>query len=284
MSLTAANRRMMPEEISMQPTSIRSMVVYQREAQKNTWRPSPGRHLSYILLHKSDIIGLIHLASPVMNMRARDLFLGLPSHDMRAKGRELRHYMDLSVCVGIQPLAWHWNLGKLAALCAATSTVRQDYFDRYKQVLKGIITTSIWGRSSQYNRIYKHIGFSSGMGSEHVTNDELKAMRTALKAAGWSSNWKHSRMATIQGYRSLIEGRPHETRRAVSHGHKRGIYFHPIVDCSALECITQWFTRWGLPRYERTRELTPPYSDGVSGGRDATEERERHGTQRPLFF
>lgn len=282
MSLTAPLRMMKSEDILLEEVGLSAMVTYQLEASKVTWRPSPGRHLSYVLTHHNDIIGLIALASPVMNMKQRDLFLGLPSHDMRAKGLALRHYCDLSVCVGIQPLAWHWNLGKLCAMVA--TTVAPDYLKKYGQELKGIITTSVWGRSSQYNRLYKSIGYSSGLGSEHVTQEELDRMRKALKAAGWKSNWKHSRMAIISGYKTLIQGRISESKRALKHGHRRGIYYHPAVDYDWRQAVRLWYGRWGLPRYERTYNLTPPYTDGVTGGRNSTEERERCGTQRQLFF
>jgi hypothetical protein len=282
MTLSAQNRMMLPKEIIVQAVSIREMVIYQREASKVTWRPSPGRHLQYVIVHNEEIIGLIALASPVMNMRARDMFLGLPSHDMRRKGLELRHYMDLSVCVGIQPCAWHWNLGKLSAMIAPTFS--DDYEKKYGQKLKGIITTSVWGRSSQYNRIYKQIGFSSGMGSEHIPENELVRMRNELKKIGWKTNWKHSRMAVIQDYRKLIRGAISEGNRAVKHGHKRGIYFHKTVDYDWRKAIFIWYDRWGLPRYNRTVNLTPPYTDGISGGRESTEERERQGTQRQLFY
>jgi hypothetical protein len=273
---------MKEEDILLQSVSLREMVVYQREASKVTWRPSPGRHLQYVLTHQGDIIGLIALASPVMNMKRRDIFLGLSSHDMRAKGLELRHYLDLSVCVGIQPLAWHWNLGKLCAMTAPTAGA--DYEKKYGQSLKGIITTAVWGRSSQYNRVYEPIGFSSGLGSEHVTEEKLKMMREALKKTGWTSNWKHSRMAVISGYRTRILGQISDAKRSLTHGHRRGIYFHPAVDYDWRQAVKIWYSRWGLPRYERTYNLTPPYTDGISGGRDSTEERERQGTQRPLFF
>ena len=282
MIMTAANRMMRPEEIKLESVSLRQMVIYQRESSKITWRPAPGRHLQYIYTHAGDIIALIALASPVMNMKRRDIFLGLPSHDMRQKGQALRHYLDLSVCVGIQPLAWHWNLGKLAAMTAPT--IGDDYYKKYGQILKGITTTAVWGRSSQYNKIYRYIGDSSGLGSEHVTNQDLEMMRAALKRTGWRTNWKHSRMAVISDYKRLILGSV-ETKRALRHGHKRGIYFHAVApDATWRDALTIWYNRWGLARYERTVNLTPPYTDGISGGRDATEQRERVGTQRQLFY
>jgi len=282
MTLIAKLRYMEPNEITLERITQREMVVFQRESSKITWRPSPGRHLFYVLTHSQDIIALIAMSSPVMNMKRRDIFLGLPCHDMRRKGLELRHYLDLSVCVGIQPLAWHWNIGKLAAMVAPTLGLQ--YKEKYGSDLKGVVTTSVWGRSSQYNRVYHHIGFSSGMGSEHVSNNEIKVMREALKRANIKVTWKHSRMGTISAYRTKILGRISESRRSLTHGHKRAIYYHPSVNYPWQEAVKMWYVRWGYPRYERTKSETPPYQDGVSGGRESTEERERQNTQRKLFY
>lgn len=276
MILTAAKRFMELSDIRIEDIPLREMVHMQRAASKITWRPSPGRHISCAATHKGDIIALIHLASPVMNMKRRDIFLGLPS-DMRQKGLALRQYLDLSVCVGIQPLAWYWNLGKLAAMAAPS--LHDKYKEAYGNNLKGIITTSVWGRSSQYNRVYRHIGFSSGFGHEHVSDEELRKMKEALKQAGTpKSNWKHSRMAVISDYRRYILGQPHEQARAMKHGHKRGIYFHAVVEYTWPEAVRRWYERWGLPRWERTKDQTAPYADGLSGGKEATEER----TQQPI--
>lgn len=264
------------KDILLEPCPMREMVHMQRAASKITWRPSPGRHLSFIVTHNSEVIALINLGSPVMNMKQRDIRLGLSSHDMRQKGLDLRHYMDLSVCVGIQPLAWHWNLGKLAAMIAPS--LGEFYLAKYRTELKGIITTSVWGRSSQYNRIYEYLGISSGHGSEHVSEDEFRMMRAALKKIGWSTKWKHTRMAVIQDYRKLILGRPHDVKRSTTHGHRRGIYYHAATPYGWQEVVSRWYVRWGLPRWERTKSETAPYSDGLTGARAATEER----TQAPI--
>jgi len=46
-------------------------------------------------------------------------------------------------------------------------------------------------------------------------------------------------------------------------GHKRGVYCHPAVPPEQRETVIQnWYDRRGLPRYERTKNLQPPYQNG----------------------
>jgi hypothetical protein len=89
--------------------------------------------------------------------------------------------MDMSVCVATQPLGWYWNLGKLMALIAPTLGDKVEA--RYPEdVFKGVTTTSLYGRGSQYNRIYKYLGLTKGYGHEHIADEEYYAGVEALKS------------------------------------------------------------------------------------------------------
>jgi hypothetical protein len=50
------------------------------------------------------------------------------------------------------------------------------------------------------------------------------------------------------------------------HGGVRGIYYHPARPPEERPAaIREWFERWGLPRFERTKDATPPYTSGLDG-------------------
>jgi hypothetical protein len=52
----------------------------------------------------------------------------------------------------------------------------------------------------------------------------------------------------------------------LTHGKLRGVYYHPSVPAEQRSAVIQkWFERWGLPRYERTKNMTPPYQSGLEG-------------------
>jgi hypothetical protein len=123
---------------------------------KAIWRPAPGRKLGFLVVQDDALLSLIFLASPVIRLKVRDERLFPDAGKDFNYGLAMRSYMDMSVCVASQPIAWHWNLGKLMALIAPTlgDFVNARYPD---DLFRGVTTTSLWGNSSQYNRIYKHL-------------------------------------------------------------------------------------------------------------------------------
>lgn len=250
-----------PESVRVLPVPNHLLRRYQRGMSRAVWRPSPGRNLSFFVTHGDITIGIAFLASPVFNLGCRDKHLALPTeHD--EKGSALRSYADLSVCVASQPIGWHWNLGKLIALVAPT--LGDFWFDAYGDELRGITTTSLWGKGSQYNRIYKFLGYTVGYGHEHVDDDRYQEMHDRvfdgterIKRPHYLTN---GRMRVIQEY-ARLEG--DDVNRSVFHGNKRGVYYHEAVDpLLRKNVISAWYERWGLPRYERTRGVRPPYTTG----------------------
>jgi hypothetical protein len=163
---------------------------------KAVWRPAPGRKLGFLVVQDEALLGLIFLASPVIRLEARDAYLfpeKFRNEQVAVSGKYVkngkfsyglatRDYMDMSVCVATQPVAWHWNLGKLMALLAPTfgDFVNSRYHEK-GDVFKGVTTTSLWGRSTQYNRIYKYLGLTKGHGHEHIKDPEFKMMVEYLR-------------------------------------------------------------------------------------------------------
>lgn len=232
-------------------------------ATRLTVRPAPGRKMAYALRHGPDLVGLMFLASPVINLAARDAGLALPV-DLSKKGIALRRYMDLSVCVGVQPLAWHWNLGKLVALLAPCADVARDFQTAYGEELAGVTTMGGFGRSSQYNRIYRFLGYTSGHGHHHINDAEYEQMMTwmAINNVPIPRPRMHEgsnfRMERIRAY---IRASGDSIR--TFHGERRGVYYRPADARTAAEVIAEWHERWGRPRWERTKDRTAPYAHGL---------------------
>lgn len=250
-----------PELIEVRRIPQRVMVDMQARASKAVWRPAPGRKNSYAVFHDGRVVGLMFLASPVINLGVRDEFLNLPSS---GKGFALRRIADMSVCVGIQPLAWHWNIGKLVALLAASDDIAVDHENRYGDPLEWVTTTSLYGKGSQYNRVYKFLGYTKGYGHVHISDErygqmihEMKMARVPVPSSRFGDG-SNPRMRRIAAYmRSKGE------RVDLKHGQVRGVYITPAGQGSVTEIARAWHSRWGRPRYERTRESTPPYQTGL---------------------
>lgn len=263
-----------PKKIKVIQIDAGKMIELQKNMSKAIWKPAPGRKLAFVVVHENDLLGLIFLASPVINMGARDEALGLSS-DKSIKGKELRNVADISVCVSSQPFGWRWNGGKLLAMIATTLG---DYWkQRYNDELKHVVTTSLWGRGTQYNRVYKFVGYTKGYGHEHISEEEYKRMLKWMKdndveipscKFGEGSNPK---MRRISAYRKASGD------KTVNLTHKkiRGIYVHEAVDPSKREeMIQKWYDRWGHPRFQKKQNETPPYNDGLSDSNNEIIKRE----------
>lgn len=250
------------EDIHIVETSASEIVRLQAEMSRVKWRPAPGRRLALLVKHKEDIIGIIYLTTPVFVLGVRDTFLHIPK-DPKERGRVLNCYMDMSVCVAAQPLGWYWNIGKLLALTAASSTVRDMVLAKYPNAeLLGITTTAVWGRSTQYNRVMKLLGYTKGWGHGHISDERYAEMKQWLIDHGHEvpkiASALGGRIAVIKAYNKL-SGDYSET---AFHGNQRGVYYSPVSSMTFEEVKNYWYTRWGLPRYTRVKDQAPPYHTG----------------------
>jgi hypothetical protein len=192
--------------------------------------------------------------------------------------------MDMSVCVGAQPIGWYWNIGKLCALIAPTlgDCIEQRYPD---DEFKGVITTSLWGKSSQYNRIYKYLGKTKGYGHEHISEERYQSMLQEMRQAGVdipSSSFgagSNPRMRRIRAYAKAFpkewEAEFGSTPAArMNHGKRRGIYYHPAVDPARGSRSSSTGTSAGVDQGTSARRTRPPRISLVSKLR-------RRKTRRP---
>jgi Domain of unknown function (DUF4338) len=268
LSVTTPLTEVRADDIRVLNVGSNVVAHYQRQMSKAVWRPAPGRKLGFLVVQDDNLLGLIFLASPVIRLSARDKYLFPNAGSGFNYGKAIREYMDMSVCVSAQPIGWHWNLGKLMALIAPTLG---DYVtERYPQdEFKGVTTTSLWGRGSQYNRIYKYLGMTKGFGHEHVSDAQYKRMVEYLESrtifggrlpSCRFSDGSNPRMRRIAEYRKVTS----DNNVTLEHGNLRGVYYHAAVPPQQRRrVIREWYERWGKPRYERTNNQLPPYQNGL---------------------
>ena len=252
-----------PAEVSVSRISVGELFSLVKDISKATTRPAPGRKFAFAVWHKNQLIGVMGFSSPVINLGVRDEHLKFPK-DPSEKGSVLRNYVDMSTCVGLQPLSWYWNIGKLIAMLGVSSAVSAYYQHQYGDNLVGVTTTSLNGRGSQYNRVYKFLGYTKGYGHEHVSEDEYQRMLQWMRdndveipssSFGSGSN---PRMRRIAAY-----NKANGIKSNMKHGKKRGVYYHPCENKSVENIVYYWYNRWGKPRYERTKYEEPPYRSGL---------------------
>ncbi len=240
-----------------------------------------GRRIKLIIrdvgLPSKPIIGIAALGSPIIHIPERDNYIGW---NKLIRTRNLVKTMDLYVLGAVPP----YNLllgGKLISYLIASNELRRIYNNKYRgrrtlisniisNQLIGLFTTSLYGRSSQYNRIkynnrllYTPIGDTLGYGSLHLSDETFMQMRLLLETNkiyighnfGEGPNWRVRLIRTaadLLGFNSDL---------LLKHSFRRSIYFVELAknskeilvekekrpqyyDNSISELTEYWRTRW----------------------------------------
>ncbi|MDI3478536.1 MAG: hypothetical protein PWQ59_2061 [Thermoanaerobacterium sp.] len=208
-----------------------------------------GRRIKLIIrdaaIKKQPVIGIAALGSPIIHIPERDDFIGW---DKKTRTKNLVYLMDAYVVGAVPP----YNLllgGKLIAYILVSNEIRKIYREKYENSitlmekrkakdLVGIFTTSLYGRSSQYNRLkyqgrllYQPIGETRGYGTLHLTDETLHFMRKLLEEKrivignnfGDGPSW---RMRVIRAAGDILG---FDTDFLLHHSFKRKIYYIPLA-------------------------------------------------------
>jgi hypothetical protein len=117
-------------------------LIYSHANEKNI----PGKRLQFIVIEKNTkkIVGLIHLASPIISIKPRhDAIGGVP--DMTSVNR---HAIMGNIIVPAQPFGFNYNGGKLIAAICCSHEIRERVMDKYSDKDPEIVcfeTTSLYG-------------------------------------------------------------------------------------------------------------------------------------------
>lgn len=204
-----------------------------------------GRRIKLIIrdegLPNKPVIGIAALGSPIIHIPARDNWIGW---DRNTRTKNLNYTMDAYVVGALPPYNYLLG-GKLISYILASKEVRKVFEKKYANTkydkLAGIFTTSLYGKSAQYNRIkfnnkllYEPIGSTKGFGTLHLTNETFDAMHEYLKENniivsnkfGAGPSWK---MRVIHTAGNLLGFNPDFLLR---HSFKRGIYYVSLAQNS----------------------------------------------------
>jgi len=114
--------------------------------------PTPGRSLCVKVWENNTkkLLGFIKMSSPTINMKPRNTML-----DYVIKPEELnRTFYNGIVIVPVQPFGFNYLGGKLLALIAASTDIRDRFNNKYDTDIQYFETTSLYGsikQSSQYD-------------------------------------------------------------------------------------------------------------------------------------
>jgi hypothetical protein len=221
-----------------------------------------GRCIQILVKDKltNKYIGILCLSSDVYSLGERDRYIGLNDDN---KNQYLKYITNLSCCVPLQPFGFNTNGGKLIAKLAFSREVYEYYFNKYKEPLLGISTTSINGKSIQYSRLpeLKFIGYTKGYGSIYIPDELYQQCRKYNDDYKLVTSESSNRVDKFSFVNTIVRHLGLSTE-LLKHGKQRGIYFGYLFD-SKLQKITnldtsllqdvktigiEWSNRWCLRR------------------------------------
>jgi hypothetical protein len=252
-----------------------------------------GRRIKIIIrdgaLPNKPVIGIAALGSPIIHIPERDSFIGW---DVQVRTKNLIYTMDAYVIGALPPYNYLLG-GKLISYILASKEVREIYSKKYKNKitliekrkankLVGIFTTSLYGKSSQYNRLkynrellYMPIGETKGYGTLHLSEEAIEKMQEYLKANkiyitnrfGDGPSWT---MRLIHKVGKMLGFDPDILLR---HSFKREIYFIPLIknwkeflndqdkkpiyyNYTKKELVSFWKNRWLKNRKESNKVIS----------------------------
>ena len=209
-----------------------------------------GRRMKLIIRDKGlpskPVIGIAALGSSIIHIPERDDWIGW---DTATRTDRIIYTMDAYVLGALPPYNYLLG-GKLIAYILASKEVRQLYKKRYQhQVtlqrgrkasdLACIFTTSLYGKSSQYNRLkyedrllYRPIGQTKGYGTLHLTNETFAAMRELLESHNLQITNRFGdgpvwRMRVIREVGQLLG---FDSDFLLQHSFRRNIYVTPLAE------------------------------------------------------
>ncbi len=165
-----------------------------------------GRRMRFLIRDAGQpnrpVMGIAALGSTVLQCPPRDHAIGWQfPRDRDVKSKRLISVMDLFVSIAAPPYN-ELTAGKLICYMMLSNEVRDHYANRYRDTrtrmagrvntdLVLLNTTSLYGSSVQYNRlrfdnklVYLPVGFTSGYGNSHVSEQEFQDMLTFLRSHG----------------------------------------------------------------------------------------------------
>lgn len=251
-----------------------------------------GRRIKLIIRDKAlinkPVIGIAALGSPIIHIPERDDWIGW---DKDTRTKNLIYTLDAYVIGALPPYNYLLG-GKLISYMLASNEVRQIYREKYRNQITlkekrkvnkliGIFTTSLFGNSSQYNRIrykeellYKPIGQTKGFGTLHLSEETIQLMIKFLKLQGVEirNNFGDGPSWVMRVIRCAGELLGFDSDFLLQHSFKRNIYFIPLTknykefltgktrqpiytNYSKKELVAFWKERWLANRKKNDRVI-----------------------------
>ncbi len=283
--LEALQSEVQPEIEVCRSRSQRDLFRVYRYYWSSPYSEYVGRRIRFIIrdgaLSRRPVIGIAALGSSIIHMPARDDFVGWTAAE---RTNNIIKAMDAYV-VGALPPYSDLLGGKLVAMLLGSNEVRDCYRRKYESAttvvrkrkesaIAALFTTSLFGRSSQYNRLrccsrsmWVHIGYTRGFGSLHISERTFRLCQELVLSDGCSPSYRFGAGPSWRVRLIRQAGRclGIDADFLLRHSYRRGVYYLPMCS-NALEVlrgetndpvyfdrplqhlVEHWRRRWLSPR------------------------------------
>lgn len=208
------------------------------------YKGAVGRQIKLFIKCGDHILGMVHLTSPLAQLRVRDEYL-----NFKDKWQELKSIYNIETCV-CTPKYRDYLTGKLLIYCIFSNEIKEYLEEKYGDKLIGFETTSLYGKSSIYNRIpfLKYLGLTDGLSAVYLKDEEWQQIYKEYKEV--FPNTKTNRLAPVKfqivdklstWYKQQGKIFPYQYK---SQSFKRGVYFGYKRDIDLSDAVNEWRERW----------------------------------------
>ena len=207
-------------------------------------------------------LGIISLSSDYLNLSDRDNYIGW-TKDQKINEHKLNYIMNISTCVPLQPFGFNFAGGKLLTKLVFSEEIQNIFREKYNHPLLGITTTSLYGKSIQYDRLkeIKLIGYTKGNSVYKYPQDFVQECNKYLK--DYYNLSLNKKLYTISTTLQKLELPRDEFMKDIPKGIYFGFVYPDSKDylCNKInkiqdyklksinEIFNDWLNRWGIQRY-----------------------------------
>lgn len=247
------------------------------------YRGYVGHSRNYLIIDENSnkLLGILGLGSDFIKLPLRDRYIGIH----HSETNKIQYLANMYVCVSVYPFSLLTG-GKLLALIAPSNIVVNDYMKSIQHKIYGITTTSLYGKSIQYDRLWdpttilarwKYLGETSGQNTIiHLSPRTRQLINIVAKQIGIKLKTKQSRPTTTKLSKILkFLNLKREDVFPEKLRHKRGVYFCWLIkeedvfrkdlkDVTYIsrelhDIISYWEKRWFERRYSKYKGKLQPY-------------------------
>lgn len=235
-----------------------------------------GRRIHYLITDKNTgfIFGMVGLASD-LTIPIRDRYIGW-SLKNKWEGKRINYLMNCQHVVSTPEFS-RYLMGKLCALSCTSKEVQEEFEQKYHHPMAAMTVTSLYGKSSMYNRLrgFEYLGTTKGFSSVLIPLEIKQKMREDYKATkGKHSEIYYNEDGSIREQYGVVKGyqKLGKYAKVQSIENFRGVYIIPLANNykeflrqetdtldlmerkSFSTIVEEWKERWYLPRIKRMGE------------------------------